>query len=290
MAGRAGLLAGDLGADHKIAEDERTRHRILEVVHREREHIGRHALAEGLLLQLGHPFRLDERHHECAVFGDRKRPERPRRDTAKERQRDLDVLFVIDGDVRKEGIPSGILFALRRLAHRDSSKRRYASTISWTILWRTTSRESRKMNDTPSMSVRISRAAFKPEYWPAGKSICVTSPVTTTFEPKPSRVRNIFICSGVVFCASSKMMNESFSVRPRMYASGDTSIVPRWMSAAILSASIMSINASYNGRMYGSIFSASVPGRYPRRSPASTAGRVRITRATSFCSSARTAI
>ena len=30
------------------------------------------------------------------------------------------------------------------------------------------------------------------------------------------RVRNIFICSGVVFCASSRMTNEWFSVRPRM--------------------------------------------------------------------------
>ena len=39
------------------------------------------------------------------------------------------------------------------------------------------------------------------------------------------RVRNIFICSGVVFCASSRMMNEWLSVRPRMYASGAISIV-----------------------------------------------------------------
>ena len=38
------------------------------------------------------------------------------------------------------------------------------------------------------------------------------SPVTTVFDPNPSRVRNIFICSGVVFCASSRMMNASFSV------------------------------------------------------------------------------
>ena len=41
------------------------------------------------------------------------------------------------------------------------------------------------------------------------------------------RVRNIFICSGVVFCASSKMMNELLRVRPRMKASGATSTVPR---------------------------------------------------------------
>ena len=38
------------------------------------------------------------------------------------------------------------------------------------------------------------------------------------------RVRNIFICSGVVFCASSRMTNESLSVRPRMNASGAISI------------------------------------------------------------------
>ena len=53
------------------------------------------------------------------------------------------------------------------------------------------------------------------------------SPVTTIFELKPSRVRNIFICSGVVFCASSRMMKLSLSVRPRMNASGATSITPR---------------------------------------------------------------
>ncbi len=39
------------------------------------------------------------------------------------------------------------------------------------------------------------------------------------------RVRNIFICSGVVFCASSRMMKLLFSVRPRMNASGATSTV-----------------------------------------------------------------
>ena len=32
----------------------------------------------------------------------------------------------------------------------------------------------------------------------------------------PMRVRNIFICSGVVFCASSRIIKESSSVRPRI--------------------------------------------------------------------------
>ena len=59
-----------------------------------------------------------------------------------------------------------------------------------------------------------------PEVCPLCRSVCVESPFTTAFDPNPIRVRNIFICSGVVFCASSRMMNASFSVRPRMNASG----------------------------------------------------------------------
>ena len=39
------------------------------------------------------------------------------------------------------------------------------------------------------------------------------------------RVRNIFICSEVVFCASSRMMKASFRVRPRMNAIGATSMI-----------------------------------------------------------------
>ncbi len=67
----------------------------------------------------------------------------------------------------------------------------------------------------------------RPDSEPFSRSIWVMSPVTTILEPKPSRVRNIFICSGLVFWASSRMTKESFSVRPRMKASGATSIVPR---------------------------------------------------------------
>ena len=76
------------------------------------------------------------------------------------------------------------------------------------------------------------------------------------------------------------MMNASFSVRPRMYASGATSMTPACISFGIDSGSIMSCSASYSGRRYGSIFSKSVPGRKPSRSPASTAGRVRMMRVT----------
>ena len=77
-----------------------------------------------------------------------------------------------------------------------------------------------------STAERISPTTTRPERWSRGRSIWVMSPVTTIFEPKPSRVRNIFICSGLVFCASSRMMNESLSDRPRMNASGATSMIP----------------------------------------------------------------
>jgi hypothetical protein len=59
----------------------------------------------------------------------------------------------------------------------------------------------------------------------AGRSIWVMSPVTTIFDPKPSRVRNIFICSGLVFWASSRITKASLIVRPRMKASGATSMI-----------------------------------------------------------------
>ena len=59
-------------------------------------------------------------------------------------------------------------------------------------------------------------------------------------EPKPIRVRNIFICSRVVFCASSRITKASFSVRPRMNASGATSITLRSISVATRSKPIIS--------------------------------------------------
>ncbi len=61
-------------------------------------------------------------------------------------------------------------------------------------------------------------------------------------------------------------------------------------SFGIDSGSIMSCSASYSGRRYGSIFSLSVPGRNPSRSPASTAGRVRMIRLTFLAWSACTAL
>ena len=79
---------------------------------------------------------------------------------------------------------------------------------------------------------------------PPWTSTWVESPVITALEPKPMRVRNIFICSGVVFWASSRMMKLSLSVRPRMNASGATSTVPFSSSRCAPSEPSMSWRAS----------------------------------------------
>ena len=154
---------------------------------------------------------------------------------------------------------------------------------------RTTSSAVNSWKEMSSISCKISRIIASPDLAPLGKSIWVTSPVITILEPKPSRVRNIFICSGVVFCASSRIIKASLSVRPRINARGATSITPDCISRGIESISIMSCSASKSGRKYGSIFSESEPGKKPRCSPASTAGRVRTMRLTFFACSAATA-
>ena len=128
-----------------------------------------------------------------------------------------------------------------------------------------------------------------PDSFASGRSICVTSPVITAREFVPRRVRNIFICPIVEFCASSRMTNASFSVRPRMYASGATSTMSMSKERRMRSAPRRSCNASYSGRRYGSTFSWKSPGRKPRLSPASTAGRTSTIRFFSRRLSAETA-
>src|SRR5207342_1643251 len=128
----------------------------------------------------------------------------------------------------------------RRCVPVSSAWSLYASTIRWTRRCRTTSSFPNRMKAIPSIEPRMSWTWIRPDACSRGRSIWVTSPVTTTFEPKPSLVRNICICSGLVFCASSRMMNESFSVLPRMNASGATSIVPFSMYDVSRSGSSMS--------------------------------------------------
>src|SRR5207342_2753472 len=73
-------------------------------------------------------------------------------------------------------------------------------------------------------------------------------------------------------------------------ASGATSITLRSMYLCTRSTPIISYNASYSGRRYGSIFCARSPGRKPSFSPASTAGRTSSRRCTRDSFSASTAL
>ena len=88
--------------------------------------------------------------------------------------------------------------------------------MRWTNGWRTTSRAENRVTLMPSISCSSRTAWRRPDFLATGRSIWVMSPVTTAVDPKPIRVRNIFICSTVVFWASSRMMKASLSVRPRM--------------------------------------------------------------------------
>jgi hypothetical protein len=144
--------------------------------------------------------------------------------------------------------------------------------ISATSGWRTTSPSVNRVTPMPRMPSSRCSASRSPDGWPRGRSVCDGSPVTTALAPKPSRVRNIFICSTVVFWASSRMTNASLRVRPRMNASGATSMTSSAIIFWTLSTSSMSPSASYSGRTYGLTFSSSVPGKNPSFSPASTAG------------------
>ena len=115
--------------------------------------------------------------------------------------------------------------------------------MSCTIRWRTTSLALSLTKASPSIPVNIGSRPSRP-LLPSGTSTWLMSPVTTTRDPKPTRVRNIFICSGVVFCASSRMMKLLLRVRPLMKARGATSTIPRSRSRWADSASTMSKRAS----------------------------------------------
>ena len=107
------------------------------------------------------------------------------------------------------------------------------------------------MNLMSATSPRMDWILTSPELAGSRRSICVTSPVITAREFTPMRVRNIFICRTVVFCASSRMTYELCSVRPRMNASGAISMTPSSMKRRILSYDMRSASASYIGRRYG---------------------------------------
>src|SRR5579862_5906358 len=271
----------DLRTEHDIAQCARqTAGELFAPVDRKRQDVGRLVDAEMVALQRLHLFGTDEGKPELAVF-DSLGAKHPPGKLDRSRLVYLDPAPVCDLDrehaQRLRSVPVSSACCL------------YASTMRCTSLCRTTSSWPNRMNAIPSISLRMSWTWMSPDAWSRGRSTCVTSPVTTTFEPKPRRVRNICICSGDVFCASSRMMKLSFSVRPRMNASGATSIVPRSRYVFAFSGSSMSYRASNSGRRYGSTFASMSPGRKPSRSPASTAGLVRMMRATCRSESAATA-
>jgi len=96
----------------------------------------------------------------------------------------------------------------------------------------------------PSTPLSSLAASARPEVWPFGRSTWLGSPVMIMRLFSPSRVRNIFICIEVVFCASSRMMAALVRVRPRMKASGAISISPVCSARSTIRESIRSYNAS----------------------------------------------
>ena len=90
--------------------------------------------------------------------------------------------------------------------------------------WRITSSWVKATWPTPSTPASSLTASASPEVWPCGRSTWLGSPVTIMRLFSPRRVKNIFICIEVVFCASSRMTQAFDSVRPRMKASGAISI------------------------------------------------------------------
>ena len=100
------------------------------------------------------------------------------------------------------------------------------------------------MKAMPFTPFRMRSACTSPDTCDEGRSICVMSPVTIIFVFMPMRVRNILIWADVVFCASSRMTTASFSVRPRMKASGAIWMTFWSMYSCNFAAGIMSCKAS----------------------------------------------
>ena len=106
-------------------------------------------------------------------------------------------------------------------------------------------------------------------------------PRQTSLLPGPARVTSAFICLGVRFCASSRMMKRFRKVRPRMKLS--ERILMRLRSRSLVAARpqlppsslrVSTSRLSMSAPIHGSIFSSSVPGRKPMSSPSGTVTRV----------------
>jgi hypothetical protein len=127
----------DLGRDHDVAEHQDAVLVTIVLVERERQHVGRPGLTQVALVQLGDLVGGDERHRQ---LGSRQAlPGQARSREADERGLvDVERLTVRDED------PRGIAAVAHERSSPSRSARspwtRYASTMSCTIRWRTTSR------------------------------------------------------------------------------------------------------------------------------------------------------
>ena len=209
---RLGQVGGVLGADHHVAQLARAGDRS-GPVDREREHVGRLVEPAVLAVELADP--LARRPARPRGAPRRRRPPAERRGGRRPQ---------LGRDVREVDGPAGSIGSLAAspLVLAVGGDDPLHELVADDVL---AAEPDEARCRRPA--ARISPITTRPERWSRGRSIWVMSPVTTIFEPKPSRVRNIFICSGLVFCASSRITNESFSVRPRMNASGATSMIPR---------------------------------------------------------------
>ena len=196
--------------DHHVAEQPHAASSIL--VERERQDVGRAVLVHVADVEVGHLGLVDERHGQLdrlgQPFAGQRRGVRATSGPPHRRAMRLPVRSIED---RRDGSPSSSLMAVTDARRRPR-------------------RAARRTAGTPPRCPARSCAAPRPGR-PGGRTRCPrcppgsprrrraprsvrsagrsgsTSPFTTAFEPNPSRVRNIFICSGVVFCASSRMMN-----------------------------------------------------------------------------------
>ena len=84
-------------------------------------------------------------------------------------------------------------------------------------------------------------------------------------------------------------MKELSSVLPLIYAKGTISIILVSNNLNNFFSSYKIFNASYNGAKYGSTLSLRSPGKNPKFSPASTAGRHKTILSIRLCSNAETA-
>ena len=160
--------------------------------------------------------------------GARPAPQQYRRSAAPRRSRSESQLGFWSSSLREPSLRGR---ARRRLASRDGvvvARIRFDDSLHQRMTHDVLRREVRERQPFDAVEHARSRRSG-PERTPRGRSICVMSPVITAVEPKPMRVRNIFICSMVVFWLSSRMMKALFSVRPRMNASGATSMTLRSM-------------------------------------------------------------